>query len=60
MVAASYKHLLDFIDDHTPVVLKSVCEALRLCLPMLLLSTQPTRGEYVYVIDHNNTCLNFD
>lgn len=44
MVSGAYECLLDFISDHTPIVLKSVCEALRICLPVLLVSTQPTKG----------------
>ncbi len=43
----AYEYLLDFIGDHTPTVLKSVCEALRLCLPLVLVSSQPTRGEFL-------------
>jgi hypothetical protein len=43
VVSLAYVQLLDFISDHTPTVLKSVCEALRLCLPALLLSTQPSK-----------------
>lgn len=47
VVSGAYECLLDFISDHTPIVLKSVCEALRICLPVLLVSTQPTKGTYV-------------
>lgn len=49
VTSVAYEYLVEFINDRTPIVLKSVCEALRLCLPALSLSTQPTRG--------NNLCI---
>lgn len=46
IVSIAYNYLFELIHDSTPVVLKSICEAMRLCLPMLLLSSQPARGIY--------------
>ena len=48
MVSTAYDCLVEFINDETPIVLKSVCEAMRVCLPLLLSSSQPTRGTQVY------------
>lgn len=45
VIATSYKHLFDLIEDETPIVLKSVCEALRLCLPTMLYSTMYYQGK---------------
>lgn len=45
IVSAAYDYLVEFVSDGTPIVLKSVCEAMRVCLPVVLLSTQPTRGK---------------
>ncbi len=36
--------LVTMLDDDTSVVLKAVCEALQLCLPFLVSSTQPEIG----------------
>lgn len=45
LLSASYKHLFRLIDDQTPIVLKSVCEALRLCLPAMVYSTMYDLGK---------------
>lgn len=45
VVSSAYDYLVEFIHDSAPIVLKSVCEAMKLCLPMLLMSTQPIKGK---------------
>ena len=45
VISISYEHLFDLIEDETPIVMKSVCEALRLCLPTMLYSTMYNLGE---------------
>ena len=44
MLKACCDLMVGMLDDDTPVVLKAVCEALQLCLPFLVSSTQPQIG----------------
>ena len=41
--AATYLHTL--LNDESSVVLKAVCESLRVCLPSLATSSQPQLGQ---------------
>ena len=44
IVSVSFENLFNLISDETPVVLKSVCEALQLCLPSMVHSTMYNKG----------------
>ena len=48
IVSSSFKLLFLLIDDETPIVLKSVCEALQLCLPSMVHSTMYDKGIHIY------------
>ena len=49
LVAEAALALQELLNDGTPVVLKAVCESLRICLPGLATSSRPQLGEQQFL-----------
>ena len=44
MLSSACDYLFSMLDDDTPVVIKAVCEALQICLPTLVGTSEHSRG----------------
>ena len=47
ILSTACDQLYSMLDDDAPVVHKAVCEALQICLPVLVNTSEHSRGKYV-------------